>query len=187
MVGYDDFAETFGASRQDMHWEEIQILLDDFIETFPGVETWKIADIGCGNGRLLRHILAEPQYLELFQAHHTHYFGADLSDKLLKQAEEDIALTFAVEMIEWKEMDMRDIGTIFSSPLFEAIFFIASFHHLEVFEERLNVLEQTKKILVPGGRIYMTNWHLLSEHNHKYISSKTHDHADESADFDVKI
>lgn len=74
MSGYDDFAATFGASRQDMQWEEMHTLLDDFIETFSGVETWKIADIGCGNGRLLRHILAEPKYLELFQLHHTHYF-----------------------------------------------------------------------------------------------------------------
>lgn len=90
-------------------------------------------------------------------------------------------------MIEWKEMDMRDIGTIFSDPLFEAMFFIASFHHLETFEERLNVLEKTKKALVPGGKIYMTNWHLLSEQNHKYISSKIIDYAHGSADFSIKI
>ncbi len=74
MTGYDDFAETFGASRQDMHWEEIHMLLDDFMEHFDGVEIWKIADIGCGNGRLLRHILEVPKYLELFQSHRTHYF-----------------------------------------------------------------------------------------------------------------
>jgi len=90
-------------------------------------------------------------------------------------------------MIEWKEMDMRDIGMIFSSPLFEAFFFIASFHHLETFEERLNVLKHTKKALVPGGKIYMTNWHLLSEQNQKYLPSKTTDYPDESADFTIKI
>jgi hypothetical protein len=90
-------------------------------------------------------------------------------------------------MIEWKEMDMRDIGTIFSAPLFEAIFFIASFHHLETFEERLKVLEQTKKVLVPGGKIYMTNWHLLSDQNQKYLLSKKRDYPNESADFDIKI
>jgi SAM-dependent methyltransferase len=91
-------------------------------------------------------------------------------------------------MIEWKEMDMRDIGTIFASPLFEAFFFIASFHHLETFEERLNVLEQTKKALVPGGKIYMTNWYLLSEENQKkYHSSKITEYPDESGDFSIKI
>jgi len=71
---YDDFAETFGASRQDMHWPEIEILLDDFLDHFELEEIWQIADVGCGNGRLLRHILEVPKYLELFQAHHTHYF-----------------------------------------------------------------------------------------------------------------
>lgn len=74
MVAYDDFAETFGASRREMHWEEIDILLDDFIEHFVSVETWKIADVGCGNGRLLQHVLEVPTYLKLFQNHHTHYF-----------------------------------------------------------------------------------------------------------------
>jgi SAM-dependent methyltransferase len=74
MGGYDDFAETFGASRRDMHWEEVQILIDDFVKYFSATEIWKIADIGCGNGRLLRHILEDPKYLSLFQSHHTHYF-----------------------------------------------------------------------------------------------------------------
>ncbi len=82
---------------------------------------------------------------------------------------------------------MRDISTIFSNPLFEAIFFIASFHHLETSEERLNVLQKAKKILLPGGKIYMTNWHLLSEQNQKYLPSKTTEHPDGSADFNIKI
>lgn len=90
-------------------------------------------------------------------------------------------------MIEWKEMDMRDMGNVFSGPLFEALFFIASFHHLETFEERLNVLQEAKKILLPGGKIYMTNWHLLSESNQKYLPSKTAEYPDESADFNIKI
>ncbi len=90
-------------------------------------------------------------------------------------------------MIEWKEMDMRDMGEVVSDPLFEAIFFIASFHHLETFQERLSVLQEAKKILLPGGKIYMTNWHLLSEYNQKYLSSKTTEHPDKSADFSIKI
>jgi SAM-dependent methyltransferase len=90
-------------------------------------------------------------------------------------------------MIEWKEMDMRDIGKVFSAPLFEALFFIASLHHLETFEERLNVLKEATKILLPGGKIYMTNWNLLSEQNQKYLSSKTLEYPDGSADFSIKI
>ena len=84
-------------------------------------------------------------------------------------------------------MDMRNMGKVFSNPLFEAIFFIASFHHLETFQERLSVLQEARKILLLGGKIYMTNWHLLSEYNQKYLSSKTTEHPDESADFSIKI
>jgi hypothetical protein len=51
----------------------------------------------------------------------------------------------------------------------------------------LQVLREAKKILVTGGKIYMTNWHLLSEHNQKYLPSKTTDYLDGSADFSVKI
>lgn len=82
-------------------------------------------------------------------------------------------------------MDMRHLKEIFSSPLFHTVFFIASFHHLETFDERLNVLRQAKKILLPGGRISMINWHLLAQK--KYLSSKTNDYPDESADFSIKI
>ncbi len=82
---------------------------------------------------------------------------------------------------------MRDIQNVFSAPLFEALFFIASFHHLETFEERLSVLKEAKKVLVLGGKIYMTNWHLLSEKNQKYSSSKMAEYSDGSADFAIKI
>jgi hypothetical protein len=33
----------------------------------------------------------------------------------------------------------------------------------------------------------MTNWHLLSKSNEKYLSSKTTEYSDGSADFDIKI
>ncbi len=82
---------------------------------------------------------------------------------------------------------MRDMGKVFSGPLFEALFFIASFHHLETFEERLNVLQEAKKILLPGGKLYMTNWNLLSPENERYIASKTLEYPDESVDFSIKI
>lgn len=187
MTEYDDFAETFGASREDMRWVEICRLLDNFVEYFDHIDTWKIADIWCGNGRLLRHILEETTYLLQFQSHHTHYFWADLSQKLLMQAEESPELGQVADMIEWKCMNMRDLWKIFATPLFHAFFFIASFHHLETYEERLTVLKETKKILLPGGKIYMTNWHLLSQKNEKYSSSKTVDYQDGSADFIIKI
>ena len=44
---------------------------------------------------------------------------------------------------------------------FDAIFFIASFHHLEDGTSRKAVLEKVKNLLKPGGKLLMTNWNLL--------------------------
>jgi cyclopropane fatty-acyl-phospholipid synthase-like methyltransferase len=56
---------------------------------------------------------------------------------------------------------------------FNAIFFIASFHHLETIEERKEVLKQVYDLLEKDGMIFMTNWALESDFNkEKYISSK---------------
>jgi len=84
-------------------------------------------------------------------------------------------------------MDMCDIGQVFSLPLFHTFFFIASFHHLENSLDRLSVLQNAKKILLPGGKIYMTNWNLLSPENERYARSKTLEYPDGSADFSIKI
>jgi len=44
---------------------------------------------------------------------------------------------------------------------FNVIFFIASFHHLQTFEERLLVLEKAKKLLNKDSKIFFTNWNLI--------------------------
>lgn len=87
---------------------------------------------------------------------------------MLEQAENDHELSLAADLLEWKQIDMRDICNIFSFPIFDAFFFIASFHHLESYSERLEVLQAVKRALLPGGKIYMTNWNLLSQSNSKY-------------------
>lgn len=33
-VQYDDFGDTFGKSRQNLHWEEIDQALSEFLENF---------------------------------------------------------------------------------------------------------------------------------------------------------
>jgi hypothetical protein len=51
-VSYDDFGETFGKSRRNLHWDEIDEVLSQFLGDFRPT-THNIADIGCGNGRLI--------------------------------------------------------------------------------------------------------------------------------------
>jgi hypothetical protein len=49
------------------------------------------------------------------------------------------------------------------STKYQALLFLASFHHLETRESRIETLRQAKELLAPNGRIYMTNWNLLGQ------------------------
>lgn len=66
------------------------------------------------------------------------------------------------------------------SERFDAIVFLASFHHLESQDERIKVLQDIKTLLQPNGRIYMTNWNLLAQP--RYQTSHRG-----NGDFDIKI
>jgi hypothetical protein len=60
---------------------------------------------------------------------------------------------------------MQNIGDLDQS--FDALLFLASFHHLETKEERIQVLQDAKKLLTPTSRIYMTNWNLLAQERYQ--------------------
>jgi hypothetical protein len=56
---------------------------------------------------------------------------------------------------------------------FESVFFIASFHHLENIESRIQCLSTLKTLLLPKSFIFMTNWDLQSPINkEKYKNNK---------------
>jgi endonuclease V-like protein UPF0215 family len=60
-----------------------------------------------------------------------------------------------------QEMNMLDLDKF--EDKYDAVFFIASFHHLETLEERQLVLEKLGNILNKNAKIYFTNWALNSE------------------------
>lgn len=186
-VLYDDFAETFGKSRDGLHWPEIDILLDHFLTHKLISESWEIADIGCGNGRLLEHML---QYNpEEFTKHRTRYTGLDLSSELLAQARlKFISSGKCALETEWILWNMTELDTLLpAEQQFDAVFLIASFHHLADPVERKKVLTDISSHLKTGARIYMTNWNLVHESQWRYQSSLTRSFPDGSADFMIKI
>lgn len=79
---------------------------------------------------------------------------------------------------QFEVIGMQNITIIDRS--FDSILLLASFHHLESQEERIQVLENTKKLLKPNGRIYMTNWNLRNQE--KYAKNHRGD-----GEFDIKI
>ena len=73
---------------------------------------------------------------------------------------------------------MQDLNQL--NTTFDSLLFLASFHHLETQEERLQVLQDAKKLLAPHGRVYLTNWNLLDQEKYE----KSHRG---NGDFDIKI
>jgi len=93
-----------------MHWEEIDTLLEFFVTTFSDIEKWNIADMGCGNGRLLRHIV-DSGIRDDFVEHSLRYVGFDSSQVLLNQAHIDTKIQTYFSP-KWILGDMRDMGIL---------------------------------------------------------------------------
>lgn len=160
-MSYDNFAPTFSNSRKNLFWPEIEYIIKD-LQKF-GYRT--VLDIGCGNGRFLGE-------KEKLWYTFDRYLGIDSSWWMIFEAQK------LHPNREFAAIPMQDIDTI--SWWFDALIFLASFHHLESRKERIQVLKNAKKLLNPNGRIYMTNWNLQGQV--KYEKSHRWE-----GEFDIKI
>ncbi len=171
MVDYNPFAKTFSQSRKNMKWPELDTILQDIQEN----NFKKIVDIGCGNGRFVE------QYMSKFGELPSNYTGVDASEILVQEAKK----TFPNQ--EFIVSTMQDFVSKLAKKIvdnvedkFDAIVFLASFHHLETEQERIQVLSDCKKFLKKNWKIYLTNWNLLPQE--KYKNSHTG-----NGDFQIKI
>ncbi len=208
MVDYNSYAKTFSQSRKNMKWEEIDYFLKYLEEKLNS--SLSILDVWCGNGRLLNSITN-------YKLQITNYIGIDLSSELLNEAKklhsgydfleldmlnlkklchtEFISGSFKLDSFINNEVNANNYFNDSESSsewqsLFDIIFFIASFHHLQTIDERLEVLNQAKDLLKEWWLIFMTNWDLNAWKNkEKYKSSIIKDSENEfwSLDFDIKI
>ena len=143
---YNTISQEFSSSRV-FPWEELQLFIPYLKDNF------KILDLGCGNGRLIKILEENNCKIE--------YTGIDFSTELIKQAQESFPkYTFKVK-------DMNNID--YEENSFNMVFMIASFHHLETKEERLELLKKINKWLKPGGYLFMTNWHLFQKKYFKFL------------------
>ena len=164
-MDYDPFATTFSSSRQNHPWPELDAIIEDMRKR----DTKSVLDIGCGNGRFL-------ESYELRAMHDTiHYLGIDSSVGMIEEAR---------RLHPDHHFEVIDMGSISSYPFsitpYDSILFLASFHHLGTQEQRIKTLQDTKKLLSPHGRIYMTNWNLRDQE--RYDTSKTGD-----GEYQIKI
>ena len=146
MTNYDQFAETFSKSRQDHPWPELDFIISDI----RGRGYTSVLDIGCGNGRFLESYAWWIIHSEI------RYLGIDSSSGMIEEARK------LHPEYHFEVCDMLSLDTL-EKLKYDAIIFLASFHHLETPEERIQILHDVKKILAPNGRVYMTNWNLREQ------------------------
>lgn len=91
------------------------------------------------------------------------YTGVDASKNLILEAKKEFPSTnFVVStMQDYLAKFGEESVYINVEEKYEAIIFLASFHHLENETERIRVLKNAGKILASNGKIYLTNWNLL--------------------------
>ena len=149
IVDYNKIADKFSKSRKNMKWEEIDYFIENYI--LKDFENKNILDIWCGSGRLLE------QFSNFFDIENIWYLWVDLSEKMLENARKNFTDK------NFLKLNMLDLDEI--DEKFDYIFFIASFHHLDNLDDRLEVLKKAKNLLKENWKIFMTNWALNSQVN----------------------
>ena len=143
---YNEIADEFSKTRQ-FAWKDFEVFLDYYDKNA------KVLDLGCGNGRFLKFLNKHG-----FKS----YLGVDQSDKLLEIAKrENPGLKFMLgDMSELKDLKGK----------YDAIFAIASFHHLPR-SLQLKTLKLWRRHLNDDGILFMTNWNLLQRRFwHRWLS-----------------
>lgn len=135
---YNHIAGEFHQSRKHM--------LNDLAFLKPYLKSGqKIADIGCGNGRLVDYLQAE-------KINTSEYVGIDNSEKLLEIAKKEHHQNTFIEGDFLKlPLDNESIDLLIS---------IRAFHHLPTKKLRLQALEEMKRVLKKNGTTIVTVWNL---------------------------
>lgn len=164
MEDYNNFSATFASSRKNMKWQEIEYFME-IIKIFNhGV---KVLDIWCGSWRLVKYLENTFSSFE--------YLWVDASSWMITEAKKELP------KYNFQVLDMLNIDKL--DTKFDIVFFIASFHHLDSQEKRLEVLKKIKNILNKDWLILMTNWNLFSREN----SQKYSEILPWTWDFQIKI
>jgi ubiquinone/menaquinone biosynthesis C-methylase UbiE len=133
---YNLTASSFASSR-DRLWPEFSFLFDS------AREGERVLDLGCGNGRF-------SQCLEK-----TDYTGIDFSEELIKEAK---------KRFPQKRFLVANVLKLpFKEKFFDKVYSIAVIHQIPSHEKRIEVLQETKRVLKEGGKAFFTVWNMDEE------------------------
>jgi len=144
---YQRFGAAFAATRRRIQ-PGVQRVLQEFIRD----GDW--LDLGCGSGAILTHWIQS--------GHKGSYSGLDFSEALLNEAGANLSVQPAHDALEvnyvradlldpqWPALVRRDRLT--------GVLAFASLHHLPGNSNRLNLIQQVHRLLMPGGIFVHSNW-----------------------------
>lgn len=155
---YNLIAEEFDVTRKTP-WEEFGFFLDALTKIQK--TTLRLLDVGCGNGRLAHYL----------QDEEIDYVGVDNSASLLKLARAHAPKNRAIQS-RFKKAEMTSLP--FPAHSFDVVASVAALHHLPTATLQLRALKHMKKVLRPGGFIFLTVWNLRQPKYKKYIDARTH-------------
>ena len=135
---YDSIAPYFVKHRNDV-WPPTGSLLDD-------ISPCRIADIGCGTGRLLAEAVRRGCQAS----------GVDISTGQLKTAGiylKEMGITSGYELVkgDMENLPLEDLT-------FDAVFMIASLHHLADKGSRIRAISEACRILKNNGIVQISVW-----------------------------
>lgn len=131
---YDLIAKTWDQTRKNI-WPE----MNDFKNYLKSGD--RILDAGCGNGRLVKAL----------EGLDVKYVGVDNSSELVALAKSNF-LGYDFFVSDFLKTDFADNS-------FDAIFCLAALHHIPSGQKRNQAIGEFKRLLKPGGNLFMLNWH----------------------------
>lgn len=141
LLTYHKVASGFDETRKVIDWP----ILKEWAESLP--KDTRIADIGCGSGRLLRY-LKDKQ---------VQYIGVDPVKELLDRAKAS-AQSLGVINSQFLMGDLLNVPLRDQSQ--DVVFCVAALHHIPSAELRSAACKELCRILKPGGRLFLTTWNL---------------------------
>ena len=136
---YERIAEPFAASRAEP-WPEVLT----FATSLPGAA--RIVDVGCGNGRHARTLAAEGHPV----------VAVDFARNLLLIGRRGSRGRIWGRHIEWVQGEATTLPL--RSACMDAALCVAVLNHLPSRDERVRALREIRRVLVAGGRAFISVW-----------------------------
>ena len=161
---YKNVAREFSATREFFQpgWQRFWKKITCVKSSLALSANLKILDIGCGNGRFL-------DFLQM-QIKNFQYLGIDGNPELLKIANKRLLtkdnlqinnIRFLQKNISADDNWLKGFKNKYG--LFDIIVCFALLHHIPGFQNRLLLLQNLRKLLIPGGYLALSLWNFESD------------------------